>query len=66
MEMGVELISEIMLSCHYGDVIHKKQILDQAKDCPRRLLQRLMRQQKPRSIERFECFRIYAKRGLFS
>lgn len=26
----VELISEIMLSCHYGDVIHKKQILDQA------------------------------------
>ncbi len=26
----VELISEIMLSCHCGDVIHKKQVLDQA------------------------------------
>jgi 5-methylcytosine-specific restriction endonuclease McrA len=26
----VELVSEIMLSCHYGDVIHKKQILEQA------------------------------------
>jgi 5-methylcytosine-specific restriction endonuclease McrA len=26
----VELASELMLSCHYGDVIHKKQILDQA------------------------------------
>jgi 5-methylcytosine-specific restriction endonuclease McrA len=28
----VELISELMLSCHYGDVIHKKQVLDQAMD----------------------------------
>lgn len=26
----VELVSEVMLSCHYGNVIHKKQVLDQA------------------------------------
>jgi hypothetical protein len=26
----VELISELMLSCHYGDVIHKKQVLEHA------------------------------------